>query len=168
MSTSGLKEISIPKATPARKVKGYQMPETNENLISWDFVSEQMSKSRHYWISTVFPDARPHVVPVWGIWYENRLHFEGSLQTGWGQNILKNTHIAAHLPDADKVVIIEGTAHFIEDDEIDNETWNLLDRTFQQKYQVDKGSPYIYVQPKRVLAWNGEDLTTMTRWLFDE
>jgi hypothetical protein len=78
-----LAPIVLPEATPARKkMKGYQMPETRENLVSWDFVVEQMSPSRHYWIRTVFPDGRPHVVPVWGIWHENRFHFEGSLQTG--------------------------------------------------------------------------------------
>lgn len=88
------------------------------------------------------------------------------MQTAWGKNILNNPNIAVHLPDADKVVIIEGTAHIIQDDEINNETWNILDGTFQKKYQVDTGSPYIYVNPKRVLAWNGEGLTTMTRWVF--
>lgn len=163
-----LKTILIPEATPARKVTGYQMPETKENLLSWDFVSGQMAQSRHYWISTVFPDGRPHVVPVWGIWHENRLLFEGSIQTGWGQNILKNPHIAVHLPDPVKVVIIEGTAHIIQDGELDQNTWNILDTTFQSKYQVDHGSPYIYVQPKRVLAWDGEILSTMTRWVFDQ
>ena len=162
-----LSPILIPTATPARKVKGYRMPETSENLVSWDFVTEQMVQSRHYWISTVFPNSRPHVVPVWGIWYENRFHFEGSLQTAWGQNILKNSRIAVHLPSADKVVILEGTARIIEDNEIDSNTWDILDTTFQKKYQVDKGSPYIYVQPKRVLAWDGETLTTMTRWVFE-
>ena len=81
---------------------------------------------------------------------------------------MQNPHIAVHLPDADKVVMIEGTAHLIQDDEIADKTWSLLDRTFQNKYQVDKGSPYIYVKPKRVLAWDGEALTTMTRWLFNE
>lgn len=89
------------------------------------------------------------------------------MQTAWGQNILKNPSVAVHLPSADQVVVIEGTAYIIQDDEIDADTWNKLDSTFQSKYQVDKGSPYIYVQPRRVLAWNGEDLTTMTRWLFE-
>jgi general stress protein 26 len=163
-----LSQINIPNATPAKKVTGYKMPETKENLVSWDFVSEQMSQSRHYWISTVFPDSRPHVVPVWGIWLENRLHFEGSMETAGGKNVLNNPHIAVHLPSAEKVVLIEGTAHIIQDDEIDDAMWNLLDSTFQSKYQVDKGSPYIYLKPKRVLAWDGEDLTTMTRWLFDQ
>ena len=163
-----LSQIVIPEATPARKVKGYKMPATSDHLVSWAFVSGQMSQARHYWISTVFPDGRPHVVPVWGIWHQNRLHFEGSMQTAWGQNIQKNHHIAVHLPDANQVVIIEGTAHMIQDDEIDDESWNILDSTFQRKYQVDTGSPYLYVQPRRVLAWDGEDLTTMTRWVFEK
>jgi hypothetical protein len=163
-----LQRITIPKATPARKVRGYKMPETAENLVSWDFVSDQMLYSRHYWISTVYPDHRPHVVPVWGIWFENRLHFEGSLETAWGINILKNPQIAMHLLDAEKVIIIEGIAHIIRDDEIDDDTWNVLDSKFQNKYRVERGSPYIYVKPKRILARNGEDLTTMTRWVFHE
>jgi general stress protein 26 len=144
------------------------MPETRENLVSWEFVAEQMTRSRHYWISPVFPDGRPHVVPVWGIWHENRFHFECSMQTAWGQNILKNPRIAVHLPIADQVVVIEGTAHIIQDDEIDDDTWNLLDSAFQNKYRVDKGSPYIYVNPQKVLAWDGEDLSTMARWLFEQ
>ncbi|HHW86867.1 MAG TPA: hypothetical protein GX400_11745 [Chloroflexi bacterium] len=76
---------------------------------------------------------------------------------------LCESNIAVHLPDADKVVIIEGTAHIIQDNEIDNETWDVLDNTFQKKYQVDTGPPYIYVNPKRVLAWNGEGLTTIPK-----
>src|SRR4029453_7312286 len=57
----------IPQALPARKVPGYQMPETSTNLLSWDFVAAQMEPSQHYWISTVFADGRPHAVAVWGI-----------------------------------------------------------------------------------------------------
>lgn len=159
--------ITIPKATPAKKIKGYKMPETNESLVSWEFVSEQMLHSRHYWITTVSKNGRPHAVPVWGIWYENRFHFEGGLHTAWGQNILRTPQIAVHLPSAHQVVIVEGTAHIIQDDAIDIDTWNMLDSTFQNKYEVDKGSPYIYVMPQKVLAWDGEGLTTMTRWLFD-
>ncbi|ACL26188.1 pyridoxamine 5'-phosphate oxidase-related FMN-binding [Chloroflexus aggregans DSM 9485] len=127
-----LRPIVIPEATSVRKVQGYNIPETKENLLSWDFVSEQMSQSRHYWICTIFPDGRPHVVPVWGIWFEHRLFFEGSMQTAWGNNILHNPHIAVHLPDPEKVVIIEGTTYILQDNEIDDETWNILDSTFQK------------------------------------
>jgi hypothetical protein len=111
-----LSRLIVPESTPARKVKGYKMPENRERLLSWHFVVEQMSESRHCWIGTVYPERRPHVVPVWGIWFDNRVHLEGSMDTAWGKNILGNPQLAVHLPSANKVVTIEGAAHIIQED----------------------------------------------------
>jgi general stress protein 26 len=161
-----LSDIVIPQAIPAKKVAGYQMSEDTTNLLPWDFVSDHMRASQHYWLTTVSAHGHPHAVPVWGIWYKNRVHFEGSMKTAWARHLVRDPHIAVHLPNGEQVVIIEGSAHIIEDDAIDEEEWNRLDTTFQSKYHVEKGSPYWYVEPKKVLAWNGGGLQTMTRWLF--
>ena len=161
-----LDAILIPQTIPAKKVAGYQMPEDTTMLLSWDFVSLHMTSSQHYWLTTVSAAGRPHAVPVWGIWYQNRLHFEGRMQTAWARHLVRDPRITVHLPNAEQVVIIDGIARIIEDTEIDDDEWNRLDTTFQSKYQVDQGSPYWYVQPKKVLAWNGGGLQTMTRWLF--
>lgn len=161
-----LPDIIIPPARPAKKVPGYQMPEDPAHLLTWAFVADRMAQLRHYWLNTVNKVGHPHAVPVWGIWYHNRLHFEGSPQTAWARHLVRDPHIVVHIPDAEQVVIIEGTAHIIADDEIDSAEWQRLDTQFQTKYQVDKGSPYWYVQPRKVLAWDGGDLQTMTRWVF--
>lgn len=161
-----LDDVVIPQALPARKVPGYKMPETSANLLSWDFVVAQMEPAQHYWVCTMFADGRPHAVPVWGIWYKNRVHFEGGMQTAWARNLVRNPQINVHLPNGEQVVIIEGTGHIIEDNDIDNDEWNRIDTLFQTKYQVDKGSPYWYVRPRKVLAWDGGGLQTMTRWIF--
>ena len=71
-----------------------------------------------------------------------------------------------HLPDGNQVVILEGLARITEDDELDEQAWQTLDTAFQSKYQVEEGSPYWTVHPTKVLAWDGADLQTMTRWLF--
>ncbi len=76
-----LDDILIPHAIPAKKVAGCQMPEDAANLLSWDFVSAHMRASQHYWLTTIAADGQPHAVPVWGIWYRNRLHFEGGMKT---------------------------------------------------------------------------------------
>jgi hypothetical protein len=164
--SSMLNDIVIPSAMPAKKVPGYQMPEDTTNLLSWDFVATHLAPSYHYWLNTICADGRPHAVPVWGIWYNNRVHFEGSMKTTWARNLVRDPRITVHLPNGEQVVIIEGVAHIIEDNEIDSDEWNRLDTQFQSKYQVDKGSPYWYVQPRKVLAWNGGGLQTMTRWVF--
>ena len=161
-----LDDMLIPQAIPAKKVAGYQMPEDTANLLSWDFVSVQMTASQQYWLSTISATGHPHAVPVWGIWYKNRLHFEGSMETAWARHLVRDPRITVHPPHGEQVVIIEGIAHIIEDDDIDSAEWNRLDTQFQSKYQVDKGSPYWYVEPRKVLAWDGGGLQTMTRWVF--
>ena len=158
--------LVIPHATPAKKVPGYQMPEDTTQLLSWEFVTAQMAPSQHYWLTTISAAGRPHAVPVWGIWYANRLHFEGSMKTAWARNLVRDPRITAHLPNGEQVVIIEGTAHIIEDNDISADEWGTIDALFQTKYHVDKGSPYWYVRPQKVLAWDGGGLQTMTRWVF--
>jgi general stress protein 26 len=159
-------EFVIPKPIPAKKVPGYKMPEGDTALLSWDFIATQMEASLYYWLSTNYADGRPHVVPVWGIWYKNRVHFDGSPHIGWARNLKRDPRIAVHLPDAQQVVVIEGRAYIIEDDELDSTEWAQIDTRFQAKYKVEKGSPYWYVQPTKVLAWDGGGLETMTRWIF--
>jgi nitroimidazol reductase NimA-like FMN-containing flavoprotein (pyridoxamine 5'-phosphate oxidase superfamily) len=148
-----LKSLIIPAPMPAKKITGYNMPEDSDHLLSWAFVAEQMTTSRHYWLSTTSADGRPHAAPVWGIWYENRIHFEGSPQTAWLRNLQRNPYIAVHLPDAEKVVMIEGVLHLIEDDELDGAAWDALDTAFQQKYNVNKGR-HIYAS-SRIRCWRG-------------
>ena len=163
---NALGNLRIPPAGPARKVPGYQMPADHANLLSWEFVDEQMAQAEFYWIGSVNRAGGPHVVPLWGLWYESRVHFDGSPQTGWAMNLLRNPQVAVHLPNAVRVVVIYGHARMIEDDELNEQEWHQLDRAYQQKYGVDEGSPYWYVEPTKVLAWDGGDLHTMTRWLF--
>ena len=136
-------------------------------LLTWDFVAQQMTEARHYWLATIVPDGRPHSTPVWGLWYENRLHVEGNPNSRWIRNLQKNPMISVSLPSGDKVVIIEGKVQFIEDDELDEAGWQQLDSAYQTKYTVEQGSPYIVVHPSKVLAWDTEGLDTMTRWIFD-
>ncbi|MEZ4870587.1 MAG: hypothetical protein R3C14_55170 [Caldilineaceae bacterium] len=76
-----LNDLVLPQAIPAHKVPGYKMPEDRANLLDWDFVSTQMALSLYYWLNTIHTDGRPHAVPVWGLWYKNRVHFEGSMKT---------------------------------------------------------------------------------------
>lgn len=159
-------DIVIPAAVPVKPIPGYQMPTDSAGLLGWDFVATQMEQTRYYWISTVGTDDSPHVAPLWGIWYRNRVHFDGSPQTAWARHLMRNPRIAVHLPSGDQVVIIEGQAFMLGDGELDAEGWQTIDTVYQTKYAVLEGSPYWYVQPHKVLAWNGADLRTMTRWVF--
>lgn len=156
----------MPAPEPAHKVAGYGMPQEREHLLGWDFVVEQMNAATHYWITTRFPDGRPHTVPLWGLWHENRLHFEGRPQAAWARHLVRDPRAVVHPPDPEQVVTIEGVARIVQDDDITEQEWDDLDSRFQAKYAVDSGSPYWCLEPVKVLAWNGGLLDTMTRWSF--
>lgn len=159
-------QLTVPDPEPARKVPGYRMPIDRDSLLTWHFVADQMSQASHYWLTTTFGDGRPHAVPVWGLWHDDHLLFEGSIQTAWAQNLLRDPRMVVHPPDAERVVTIEGVASIIDDADLSTEEWQALDTRFQTKYDVDKGSPYWWVEPTKVLAWNGGGLDTTTRWIF--
>jgi hypothetical protein len=161
-----LPDLVVPLPTPARHVPGYQMPETADRLLTWDFVAERMMLAREYWLSSTYADGRPHTVPVWGLWHHDRIHLDGSPHTVWSTHLRRDPRAAVHPPDAQRVVIVHGTARMLEDDELSDADWSVLDGRFQAKYDVEEGSPYWVVEPTSVLAWDGDDLTTMTRWAF--
>lgn len=158
--------IAIPPAETARKVPGYQMPDHQEALLDWDFVNSHMTGARHYWLTTTFRDGRPHAVPVWGLWHNNRLHFEGRSNAGWAQNLRRDPRAVAHPPHPTRVVTVEGRARMLEDNDITKAEWSELDARFQAKYEVEQGSPYWCLEPTKIIAWNGGKLDTMTRWIF--
>jgi hypothetical protein len=161
-----LATLKIPEPVLPQPVPGYLLPTTRQNILPWAFVVEQMSASMFYWISTINRKMQPHTVPVWGIWYENRVHLEGSPKTTWAGNAIRNPDVSIHLPSAEQVVLIEGRAQFLKDDDIDEATWKTIDTLYQTKYQVQKGSPWIVVHPRKVLAWDNPNLKTMTCWNF--
>ena len=162
-----LNKLVIPDALPPQEIKGYKLPATNENLLGWDFVARHMTEAQYYWLATVNSSGQPHTVPVWGIWYENRVHFDGSPHTKWARNLALNPKIAVHLPSGERVVIIEGRVQMLEDDDIDEPTWEILDTTYRKKYSTLQGSPYYVVHPHKVLAWDTITLESMTRWQFE-
>ena len=65
----------------------------------------------------------------------------------------------------ENVVIIEGVARQLADDELSAAEWAELDKLYAAKYGME-GSPHWVVEPRLVLAWEGINLGTMTRWRF--
>jgi hypothetical protein len=153
--------------------QGYRVPESEEGTLPWSFVEERMGEARNYWIVTVRPDGRPHAMPVWGAWLENKLYIEGSPETRRHRNIIANPHVVAHLESGNQVVIIEGEAH--EAGKPTPALGRLLSEAYTTKYKAagytpgpnawDNGGLYV-IHPKVVFAWTQFPRDT-TRWQFE-
>ena len=58
-------------------IPDYGIPDTPEGLLPWSWARERLEQALTYWIATVRPEGRPHVMPSWGAWVGDRFYFEG-------------------------------------------------------------------------------------------
>lgn len=152
--------------------RDYGVPQSEEGLLPWAHVTERLAAAKNYWICTTRPDGRPHATPIWGVFFEGRIYFDGSPETRRGKNLAANPAITVHLESGDYVVIVEGTTEQITPP--DRAFAERLAATYAAKY-ADKGySPgpetwdgggLYRVTHQTVLAWTTFP-ADMTRWRF--
>ncbi len=87
---------------------GYGLPETDEGMLHWTDVERRLVDSAHYWLATVRPDGRPHVVPRWGVWLDDRFYYDGAATTRHARNAEGNPACTLTLEDGARAVIVEG------------------------------------------------------------
>ncbi|WP_236700301.1 pyridoxamine 5'-phosphate oxidase family protein [Allosalinactinospora lopnorensis] len=54
---------------------GIQSPHEGSGLLPWSWAEERLRTSHDYWVCTVWPDGRPHTMPVWAVWDAQELWF---------------------------------------------------------------------------------------------
>jgi nitroimidazol reductase NimA-like FMN-containing flavoprotein (pyridoxamine 5'-phosphate oxidase superfamily) len=59
----------------------------------WPDAEQQLKNAEVFWISTVRPEGRPHVVPLIAVWLDGALYFT----TGEGERKAKNLANNAHV-----------------------------------------------------------------------
>src|ERR1700674_5664184 len=59
---------------------GYGLLDADQGtgLLPWSWAVERLTRSHDYWVATVRPGGRPHVMPVWGVWIDDALWFSSS------------------------------------------------------------------------------------------
>ena len=111
--------------------KTYGIDSSLEGLLPWSWVSEQMARSRNYWIGSTRPDGRPHVAPVWGVWLDDVLYFSTDRASRKSRNLAVNPQVVVHLESGDEVVILEGVVEELRDMEL----YKQVARAYNAKYQ---------------------------------
>jgi hypothetical protein len=160
-----------PRDRPDSPPPSYGVPRTGGAFVPWPDVIERLRTSSGYWIATVTPDGRPHVVPIWGVFVRDDLFLEtGAPQTIKNRNLAVHTEIAVHLDGVDDVVLIRGRATPAAPD---GELGTALAAAFHEKYPDYEPGPadwdrggLVRIEPATLLAWR--DMPTATRWRFAE
>lgn len=172
MSSSQTQDQGIPVGGMPYFPQGYIQARDATEKLPWSYVQERMQVSRNYWIATATPGGKPSVTPVWGVWLDDRLFFDGSPQTRRGRNIAANPQVAVHLESGDSAVMLEGEA-FIHSSPPDRSLAERIAAAYREKYagdgyapepeQWDEGGLFEFV-PHKVLAWTNF-IKDPTRWM---
>jgi hypothetical protein len=162
-----------PRERPDGPPPSYGVPRKGGTFIEWSNVVERLTNAEAYWIGTVMPDGRPHVVPVWGTLFEGDLFLEtGSPVTRKNRNLASNRNVVVHLDGINDALIVRGVAEKIQPDPAFRKR---LAAAMKAKYggqyseyepepeRWDQGSAW-RIAPESVLAWR--DMPTATRWRF--
>ena len=74
-------------------------PTERTGLLPWDWARERLALSHDYWLATVWPNGRPHVTPVWGVWRDDALWFSCSRRSRKARNLDVNPWVVATTDD---------------------------------------------------------------------
>lgn len=147
-------------------------PDATSGLKPWAWALERLEKSHNYWISTVRPEGQPHLMVVWGIWWENSFWFSTGPRTRKAKNIAADPNCVIATEKADEAVIVEGTACEI----ADRAVWKRIGEIYDRKYGGNllpllesSGGSVFRIEPRRAF---GQDehatnfVESATRWAF--
>lgn len=136
------------------------------SFVDWEWVAAQLTEAANYWLCSVRPPSsdaqfgRPHVVPRWGAFLDNRFYYDGSPETRHARNIEQNPHVSLHLESGTQVIIMEGTSRPAGKPAADFA--KRLAKAIGDKYgehgyspkpdQWDEGGLYVFT-PRQCIAW---------------
>lgn len=113
----------------------------------------RLETEANIWLTSVRPDGRPHLAPVWFAWHDHKLYACIQSKSVKTRNIEQNSHVSLALEDGSKVVICEGSATF------QPRPWpDAVAAIFRAKYDWDITTAGSYdrlleVTPLKWLVW---------------
>jgi nitroimidazol reductase NimA-like FMN-containing flavoprotein (pyridoxamine 5'-phosphate oxidase superfamily) len=150
---------------------GYGMLGANDGagLLSWAWVVRKMNRCRTFWLATIHSgegDAlpRPHVMPIWGVWFEDAFFFSTGRKSRKGQNLAANPACTVTNDDGEEAIIVEGEAMQVDA----AATLERVASVYKKKYKMDPRSmsePIFEVRPSKVFGFIEKSFPkSATRW----
>lgn len=147
-------------------------PTEGTGLLPWGWATQKLAASHDYWVATVWPDGRPHVMPVWGVWLDGSLWFSSSRGSRKARNLAADPRCVVTTDDALEPVVLEGLATVVVEHEEIGTFLSASNAKYETSYTIDFLDPAvnatIRVQPTWAFGLLEADFTgSPTRWLFD-
>jgi PPOX class probable F420-dependent enzyme len=148
-------------------------PEEGTGLLPWAWAEQRLAGSHEYWLATVRPDGRPHVMPVWGVWNEGALWFSSGLRSRKARNLAADSRCVLTTDTPREPVVIEGRAELVVDLSTIAAFAQSVNVKYETDYQADFYDPAVNgcfrVRPSWAFGIAEADFTgSATRWVFPD
>ena len=145
---------------------GIQGPDEGGGLLPWSWAEERLTAARNYWITSLWPDGRPHSMPVWGAWDGGVLWFSSGRRSRKARNLAADPRCVAATEDANEPVVVEGEAQLEHDRAEIERVAGLLDAKYGGiTAEFLAAHATIRVTPRRAFGIRHDDFTgSPTRW----
>jgi Pyridoxamine 5'-phosphate oxidase len=162
--------VSTPEADRPRFHERYGIwaADRGAGLLDWDWASQRLLVAHNYWLATASGSGRPHAMPVWGLWLDDRFVFSTARGSRKSKNLVENPYAVVHLESGDEVVALEGGVEEIREPKI----LERLAGAYGLKYSIeikfeDPHSVVYALVPNRAFAWRESDYPeSATRFTF--
>jgi nitroimidazol reductase NimA-like FMN-containing flavoprotein (pyridoxamine 5'-phosphate oxidase superfamily) len=155
-------------------------PLTDATLVPWPEAGRGLAKADTYWVATVLPDGRPHVVPVLAVWVDGVLHFCANPESRKARNLARDPRCTVAASAAALDMVVEGEASKVSDDAMLQRVGQAYAAKYEWHVEVRGGAlhgdgaptagppPYaVYaVTPTTVFGFGREESIGSTRWRF--
>ena len=163
--------MSEPQASrPHMPGYGILAAEEGTGLLPWSWAVERLTASHDYWVATVWPDGRPHLTPVWGIWQDDALWFSSGGDSRKARNLAREPRATVGTDNALEPVVVEGPVELV----TDHAAVAAFTAATNVKYETDipveffTANSLFRLRPARALGLTESDFAgSPTRWTFD-
>ncbi len=147
--------------------------EEGSGLLPWSWAEERLAGSRNYWVITLWPDGRPHAMPVWGVWDGDAFWFSSSVRSRKARNVSGDPRCVVAIEDAVDPVVVEGRGEIITETDAIGCFLSLINGKYETDYALDFLAPEvnatIRVWPSWAFGLVQDDFSgSPTRWSFDD
>ncbi len=151
---------------------GVQNPDEGTGLLPWSWAEERLRSSHDYWLASTWPDGRPHVMPVWGLWIDGALWFCSSLGSRKARNLLRDGRCVVATDDPLEPVVVDGVATQVTEPAALAAMLDAMNAKYETTYGLAFLDPAVNatfrIQPQWAVGLIERDFTgSPTRWRID-
>lgn len=145
---------------------GYGTDRSETGLLPWSWADDRLRTSFSYWIGSVRPDGRPHIMAIWAVWERDALWFGSTNASRKVRNLRADPRCTITVDDTLNPIVLDGIATFVTDP--DDIAWycDAANAKYSSNYShnPDHGSVLV-VRPTWAFGMQAADLPgTATRW----